>query len=44
VLAVWVVGHWFGNREREQGAAVLRSRLLGAGLLLAAIVLVVLEH
>jgi drug/metabolite transporter (DMT)-like permease len=44
VLAVWVVGHWFGNREREHGAAVLRTRLLGAGLLLAAIVLVVLKR
>ena len=44
VLAVWLVGHWFGNRERELGAAVLRTRLLGAGLLLAAIVLVVLRH
>jgi drug/metabolite transporter (DMT)-like permease len=44
VLAVWGVGHWFGNREREHGAAVLRSRLLGAVLLLAAIILVVLSH
>jgi drug/metabolite transporter (DMT)-like permease len=44
VLAVWVVGHWFGNRERELGAAVLRTRLLGAALLLAAIVLVVVRH
>jgi drug/metabolite transporter (DMT)-like permease len=43
VLAVWGVGHWFGNRERDQGAAVLRARLLGAALLLAAIVLVVVR-
>jgi drug/metabolite transporter (DMT)-like permease len=42
VLAVWLVGHWFGNRERERGADVLRGRLLGAGLLMAAIVLAVI--
>jgi drug/metabolite transporter (DMT)-like permease len=41
VALVWAVGHWFGNRERDQGAAVLRARLLGAALLLGAIVLVV---
>jgi len=41
VAVVWAVGHWFGNREREQGAAVLRARLLGAALLLGAIVLVI---
>jgi drug/metabolite transporter (DMT)-like permease len=41
VVLVWAVGHWFGNRERDQGTAVLRSRLLGAALLLGAIVLVV---
>jgi len=41
VLAVWWVGHWFGNSERNQGSLVFRMRLLGAGLLLGAIVLVV---
>jgi drug/metabolite transporter (DMT)-like permease len=41
VAVVWAIGHWFGNRERDQGAAVLRARLLGAALLLGAIVLVV---
>lgn len=41
VLAVWWLGHWFGNTERERGASVLRWRLLGAGLLLAALGLVV---
>ncbi len=41
VLAVWWLGHWFENKERERGAGVLRWRLLGALLLLAAIVLVV---
>lgn len=42
VLAVWLVGGWFGNQERERGAAVLRGRLVGAALLLAAIVLAVI--
>ncbi len=41
VALVWVVGHHFGNREREQGSVVFRSRLAGAALLLAAIVLVI---
>jgi drug/metabolite transporter (DMT)-like permease len=41
VAVVWAIGHWFGNRERDQGAAVLRARLLGAAFLLGAIVLVV---
>jgi len=41
VALVWVVGHHFGNREREQGGVVFRSRLAGAALLLAAIVLVI---
>lgn len=44
VLAVWSVGHWWGNKERDQGASVFRARLVGAGLLLAAIVLVVLTR
>jgi len=40
VLAVWWVGHWFRNEEQALGAAVLRVRLVGAGLMLAAIALV----
>jgi hypothetical protein len=43
VLAVWWLGHWFGNTERERGAQVLRWRLVGALLLMAAIVLVILK-
>jgi hypothetical protein len=43
VLAVWGVGHWFANREREVGPAVLRSRLIGAALLLAAIALAIMK-
>jgi drug/metabolite transporter (DMT)-like permease len=41
VLAVWLVGHWFNNEEQQLGAGVLRVRLAGAGLMLAAIALVV---
>ncbi|HEX7901904.1 MAG TPA: EamA/RhaT family transporter [Planctomycetota bacterium] len=44
VLAVWVVGHWFANRERDQGSSVFRARLIGAGLLLAAVTLAVLAR
>ncbi|MFA6546552.1 MAG: DMT family transporter [Limisphaerales bacterium] len=40
VMAVWAVGHWFSNREQHLGAAVLRWRLAGAVLMMAAIVLV----
>jgi len=39
VLAVWWLGHWFGNTERQLGGAVLRRRLIGAALLSLAIVL-----
>ena len=40
VALVWLVGHWFGNREQQLGAAILRWRLIGAALMLVAIVLV----
>ena len=40
VLAVWWIGHWFKNDEQHLGSAVLRLRLWGAGLMLAAIGLV----
>jgi len=42
VLLVWMVGHWFMNQEQHLGAKVLRWRMLGAGLMLSAILLVVL--
>jgi hypothetical protein len=38
---VWLIGHWFANEEQRLSPAVLRSRLAGAGLMLAAIALVV---
>jgi drug/metabolite transporter (DMT)-like permease len=40
VLLVWAFGHWVGNTERSLGTAILTRRLVGAILLLAAIVLV----
>jgi len=40
VVLVWVVGHWFGNRERHVGRGAMLSRLAGAVLMVAAIVLV----
>ena len=41
VLAVWLVGHWWGNTERHAGRGVLAWRLAGAALLLGAIVVAV---
>ena len=43
VVAVWAVGHWFTNREQHLGARVLVWRFIGAVLLMAAIVLVLLN-
>jgi drug/metabolite transporter (DMT)-like permease len=42
VLAVWGIGHWFANREQHLGARVLVWRFLGAILLTAAILMVIL--
>jgi drug/metabolite transporter (DMT)-like permease len=41
VAAVWLAGHWFKNTERHLGPRVLLWRLLGAVLMLSAIVLVI---
>ena len=43
VIAVWSVGHWFANREQHLGAGVLRWRLIGATLMMAAIALVLVK-
>jgi drug/metabolite transporter (DMT)-like permease len=40
VLAVWLVGHWFASREASVGPEAMRSRLAGAALLSAAVVLI----
>jgi hypothetical protein len=42
VLAVWLVGHWFGSAERHLGGPVLRLRFVGATLMVAAVALVLL--
>jgi drug/metabolite transporter (DMT)-like permease len=44
VVAVWAVGHWFANREQHLGAAVLRWRLAGAVLMLAAVAITLLRR
>ncbi len=41
VVVVWMIGHWFSSTEQHLGARVLRWRLLGAMLMMSAIVLVV---
>ena len=43
VVAVWLVGHWWGNTERHAGRAVLLWRLAGAALLLGAILVAVAQ-
>ncbi|MHC1768330.1 MAG: EamA/RhaT family transporter [Verrucomicrobiia bacterium] len=40
VVAVWLVGAWFHNRERHLGRRVLAWRFVGAALLMSAIVIV----
>jgi hypothetical protein len=44
VMLVWILGGWFGNIEREQGARVMTARFTGAVLLLSAIVITLLQH
>jgi drug/metabolite transporter (DMT)-like permease len=44
VVAVWGIGHWFTNREQHLGARVLVWRFVGATLLMAAIVMVLLDY
>jgi hypothetical protein len=43
VVAVWAVGHWFTNREQHLGATVLTWRLLGAILMIAALMIVLVS-
>ncbi|HWA24219.1 MAG TPA: DMT family transporter [Lacunisphaera sp.] len=40
IVLVWAIGHWFHNEEKHLAPRVFRFRLVGAGLMLAAIVLV----
>lgn len=39
---VWAVGHWFANEEQHLTPRVFRARMVGAALMLAAIILVLL--
>ena len=43
VVGVWAVGHWFANREQHLGARVLAWRFVGAVLLMAAILMVLVS-
>jgi drug/metabolite transporter (DMT)-like permease len=43
VVIVWLVGHWFGNREQQLGPRVLVWRLIGAALMTAAVLVVLLS-
>jgi drug/metabolite transporter (DMT)-like permease len=42
ILLVWFLGHWFHNKERDQGKKVMIQRLMGSILLVAAIILVLI--
>ncbi|WP_269538887.1 DMT family transporter [Cerasicoccus fimbriatus] len=42
IVLVWLVGSWFGNREREAGGKVMGRRMAGAMMLVAAIILVLI--
>ncbi|MEM7394550.1 MAG: EamA/RhaT family transporter, partial [Verrucomicrobiota bacterium] len=37
VILVWLLGHWFQNRERKLGRKIMQRRLFGAALLMVAI-------
>jgi hypothetical protein len=39
--AVWLLGHWFGNTEKEQGRETFIPRLAGAILMFVAVILVI---
>lgn len=43
VLLIWMAGHWFTNDERLLGRGVMSRRMIGAGMLLVAVVLVALS-
>jgi hypothetical protein len=40
VVLIWAIGHWFANEEKHLSPRVFRARLIGAGLMLASIVIV----
>ncbi|MDB6054138.1 MAG: hypothetical protein JWN25_1661 [Verrucomicrobiales bacterium] len=42
VVAVWLIGHWFHNKEQQLAGRILQLRMVGALLMMAAIALVFL--
>lgn len=42
VVVVWVIGHWFANVEKHQGSNALIGRIIGAILILSAVILIFL--
>lgn len=43
VALVWAIGHWFANEERHLEPRVFRARMVGAGLMLGAILVVMIR-
>ncbi len=43
IAAVWLLGHWFANEEKAQGAAAFGPRIAGAALMFVAVVLILME-
>lgn len=43
VVLVWLVGHWFHNTESTAGVGVMGKRLAAAGLITAAIILILIK-
>lgn len=43
VLLIWMAGHWFSNEERSMGRGIMTRRLIGAALLMGALILVILS-
>lgn len=41
IVLVWFTGHWFKNHERHVGPQVIARRLIGASLMLMAIIIVI---
>lgn len=43
VVAVWLIGHWFQNREQHLGREMMRLRLAGAAIMTVAIVVTLIS-
>jgi drug/metabolite transporter (DMT)-like permease len=44
VVLVWTIGHWFASEERQLSTLTFVYRLLGAGFILAAIIITMLDR